>query len=67
MEIIFEVVHHRAGGYTAQCLNARIAGTEAANLQELHDNISAAVSRHFRRGPKPSPSSIQLLMYHDGE
>jgi hypothetical protein len=63
-QLIFEVIRHKRGGFSADCLNANIS-TKAANLVELHDNITAAVDNHFPGGTAPDPGSIHLLLFAD--
>lgn len=63
MELIFEVIKYNKGGYVATCLNDHITDTRAANLEELHDNITAAVDARFVGKPKPDPSAIHLMMF----
>jgi hypothetical protein len=63
MELIFEVIRTNSGGYTATCLNDHVVDTRAANLEELHDNITAAVDARFIGRPKPDPSAIHLMLF----
>ena len=63
MELIFEVIRKHSGGYTATCLNDHVIDTRAANLEELHDNITAAVDARFIGRPKPDPSAIHLMLF----
>ncbi len=63
-QLIFEIVCHRQGGYTANCLNAEI-GTNGSDLAELHDNITAAVRSHFPGGAVPRADSIHLLLFYE--
>ena len=63
MELIFEVIHNKRGGYTATCLNERIGVPGSANLRELHDNISDAVDARFNGQIKPDPNAIHLMLF----
>ncbi len=63
-ELIFEVIHHASGGYSAQCLNADM-NAGGTSLLELHDNLSAAIDNHYKGEYKPDASSIHLLMFRD--
>lgn len=63
-ELIFEVIQHHQGGYTASCLNARIE-TGGSTLLELHDNLSTAVERYFIGRTVPPASSIHLMLFRD--
>ena len=63
-ELIFEVIQLRKGGYAAQCLNASIE-TYAADLQELHDKLTAAIDCHYTGRSKPDASSVHLMMFQE--
>lgn len=65
MELIFEVIARPAGGFSAECLNARIGGTGGDTLEALHDAITSAVDQHFGDGPKPPADRIHLLFYRE--
>jgi len=64
-ELIYEVIHHTQGGFSANCLNVNNIDIVAANLEELHDNITAAVDAHFPNGHSPDPSAIHLMLFQD--
>jgi predicted RNase H-like HicB family nuclease len=61
-EIIFEIQEDDAdGGYIASALGYDIF-TEADSLDELRENVRAAVQCHFGDGvPGPVPAVIRLL------
>lgn len=63
-ELFFEVVQDRAGSFSAECLNASIA-IRAADLEELHGNIRAAVDSAYSGRPTPSGRSIHLIVYRE--
>ena len=63
-QLIFEIVCHKKGGYSANCLNADI-GTGGSSWLELHDNITAAVHSYFPLGNAPHPGSIHLLLFYE--
>jgi len=63
MELIFEVNARAAGGYSAECLNARIADAGGDTLEALHDSITQVVDLHFGDQPKPPADRIHLLFY----
>ena len=62
--LIFEVVRHHGGQFTAQCLNADI-DTSGDNLEDLHQNLEAAVDQHYAGRPRPSSKDIHLLLYQE--
>ncbi|KAF0095037.1 MAG: hypothetical protein E1N59_1465 [Puniceicoccaceae bacterium 5H] len=63
--LFFEVVCQRdAGTYEADCLNAGIK-TSGSSLEELHDNLMLAATRHYGEGVPFSPGDIHLLMYEE--
>lgn len=62
--LVFEVVQHRSGRFSAQCLNARI-GTEGPDWQGLHDNLTAAVADHYGDIDPPAAEEIHLLVYQE--
>lgn len=63
--LIFEVLHQRASGaFRAECLNAVIE-TSGSDLEELHNNLMAAATRHYGHDVEFSPSDIHLLMYEE--
>ena len=64
LELIFEVILHRAGNYSASCLNAEI-NTAGGDLEELHDNISSAVDTHYGAASKPEASAIHLVLFQE--
>lgn len=64
MELIFEVIHFREGGFRANCLNADI-DTDAGSLEELNQNLTAAIDRFFGDRPKPNARQVQLLFYRE--
>jgi hypothetical protein len=65
-EIIFEVREDEAdGGYTASALGHDVF-TEADSLEELRENVRAAVQCHFGEGgPGPVPGVIRLHFVRD--
>lgn len=63
-QLIFEVIRHASGGFSASCLNARI-NTRATDLQELHDNISSAVDSYFPHGQRPAADAIHLMLFEE--
>jgi len=64
MNLFFEVIKQCEGGYVAACYDENIY-TEGASLRELHDNISSAIDCKFIGRPKPSPKSVQLMVYRE--
>jgi hypothetical protein len=59
-EIIFEVREDEAdGGYTASALGYDVF-TEADTVDELRENVRAAVQCHFGDGPAPSIIRLHL-------
>ena len=65
MELTFEVIQEsEEGGYVAACYNENIY-TEGASLEELHQNIVAAIDRKFEGREKPDPAQIRLLVYRE--
>lgn len=64
-KIEFEVIQAQEGSYAAACYAKQIY-TEANNLQELHDNIKAAIGRHFPdEKTRPSSRSVSLILFRD--
>lgn len=64
-ELEFEVIQAQEGTYAAACY-ARQIFTEGSNLRELHDNIQAAIDRHFPNNEtKPIPSSVKIILFRD--
>lgn len=63
-ELIFEVILHATGAYTAQCLNADMQ-VGGSSLHELHDNLSAAIDHHYQGRSCPDASKVHLLMFRD--
>jgi hypothetical protein len=63
-ELIFEVIQHACGSYSANCLNASISAI-GADLQEFHDNLSAALEAHYPGEEKPDPSDVHLMLFQD--
>ena len=61
-ELIFQVEEAPEGGYTARGLGASIF-TEAATLEDLHDNVRDAVRCHFDEGE--APALIRLHFVRD--
>jgi len=61
-ELIFVVEEAPEGGYTARALGASIF-TEAATVEELHDEVRDAVRCHFDDGK--APKIIRLHFVHD--
>ena len=61
-ELIFVVEEAPEGGYTARALGASIF-TEAASVEELHDEVRDAVRCHFDDGK--APKIIRLHFVHD--
>ncbi|MGF1482820.1 MAG: hypothetical protein ACFBZ8_00475 [Opitutales bacterium] len=64
MSITFEVIQEVEGSYVAACYSENIF-LDGQNLQELHDNISAALDRKFEGRRKPSPGDVRLMMYRE--
>ena len=66
IDLFFEVIIQKRGGYTARCLNYNCSiNLRADNLQGLHDGIISAIDAHFVNGKKPDPSSIRLFIYRE--
>ncbi len=65
LELIFEVVQHATGEYTASCLNARIGDSRCLDLRDLNTKITEAVDRYFEGCEKPPPSAIHLMFVQD--
>lgn len=64
-KIEFEVIQAQEGSYAAACYAQQIY-TEGNNLQELHDNIKAAIDKHFTDDErKPTPKSVSLILFRD--
>lgn len=59
-EIIFEIEKAPEGGYTARALGHAIF-TEADSLEELRDNVRAAVRCHFDEGARQKLKSTEAL------
>jgi hypothetical protein len=51
-ELIFIVEEAPEGGFTARALGAAVF-TEAATLEELHENVRDAVRCHFDEADRP--------------
>ncbi len=63
--IEFEVIQSQTGCYAAACHAHRIY-LEGETLQMLSDNISTAIEKHFPNpSTRPSPKSINLILYKD--
>lgn len=64
-KIEFEVIQAQEGSYAAACYAQQIY-TEGSNLQELHDNIKAAIDAHFPDDEtKPTAKSVSLIIFRD--
>lgn len=64
-KIEFEVIQAQEGTYAAACYAQKIYA-EGNNLQELHDNIKAAIDKHFPDNEtKPTPKSVSLILFRD--
>lgn len=61
-KLVFEVFRDDCGQFSARCLNAHIV-TRGSDIEELHDNLTAAVADHFPGEEPPSPDLIHLLMF----
>ncbi len=61
-ELIFVVEEAPEGGYTARALGTSIF-TEAATVEELHEEVRDAVRCHFDDGN--APKIIRLHFVHD--
>ncbi|MGF1449740.1 MAG: hypothetical protein ACFB20_10025 [Opitutales bacterium] len=64
MSITFEVIQELEGSFVAACYSENIF-LDGKNLQELHDNISAALDRKFEGRHKPSPGNVRLMMFRE--
>lgn len=64
-KIEFEVIQAQEGTYAAACYAKQIY-TEGNNLQELHDNIKAAINKHYPDDEtRPTPESVSLILFRD--
>jgi predicted RNase H-like HicB family nuclease len=59
-EIIFVVEHSDEGGYTAKALEHSIH-TEGETLDELKENIKAAVKCHFDKKNRPRLARLHMV------
>ena len=63
--LIFEVVRHGNGGFSASCLNARLNDIDGRDIEELHDNLTALIDSSYAIESRPQASDIHLLLYQD--
>lgn len=61
-ELVFELIQDEFGRLFARCLNAKIS-VEGSDLEELHDNVSAALSNYFPDSGAPAADSVHFVMY----
>lgn len=61
-DLIFELIRDELGHFSARCLNARIHA-HGGDLNELHDNLTAAVAAYFPGETPPAAEAIHLVMF----
>lgn len=64
MMLTFEVIQEIEGSFVAACYDENIY-TDGATLEELHDNISAALDEKFNGRVKPEPANIKMVLYRE--
>ena len=60
-KLIFEVFRDEFGHLSARCLNAGIA-TKGADLNELHDNLTAAIAAYYPGEEPPAADAVHLIV-----
>ncbi len=61
-ELVFELIRDDLGHFTARCLSMGITA-RGADLNELHDNVTAAIAECYPEDTPPSAEAIHFIMF----
>ena len=63
-KLVFELIRDEFGRFSARCLNARIR-SQGDDLEELHENLTAAIEAYFPGETPPSGDEVHFVMFHE--
>jgi len=62
--LTFEVIKEAEGSFVAACYDEHIY-TEGNTIEELHDNINAALDHCFSGRLRPEPANVKMVLFQE--